>query len=230
MKTVGLIGGLSWESSAEYYRLMNEEVKRRLGGLHSAKSVMYSFDFQEVEELQHQGRWNEAARLMVEAAQQVERGGADLLLICSNTMHRMADEVQKSIKIPLLHIADATGEQIVARGLKKVGLLATGFTMEQDFYKGRLNRLFDLNVLIPSPEGRKQVHKIIYEELCLGEIKESSRQIYKDIMANLVSQGAEGIILGCTEIGLLVKPEDSSVSLFDTTKIHVNVAVTRALE
>jgi aspartate racemase len=229
MKTIGLIGGLSWESSIEYYRLINEEVKKKLGGLHSAKSIMYSFDFEEIEILQHQGRWDEATRLMEEAARFVERGGAELLLICSNTMHKMADAVQSSISIPLIHIADSTAEKIIDQDIKTVGLLATAFTMEQDFYKGRLVDRYGLEVLVPSEQERKIVHEVIYGELCRGIILPSSREAYKRIMETLVSRGAEAIILGCTEIMLLVKQEDSSVPLFDTTLIHAQAAVSYAL-
>lgn len=230
MKTIGLIGGLSWESSIEYYRLINEEVKKELGGLHSAKSMMYSFNFEEIEVLQHQGRWDEATRLMVEAARSVERGGAELLLICSNTMHKMADAVQSSVNIPLIHIADSTAEKIIDQGIKTVGLLATAFTMEQDFYKGRLVDRYGLEVLVPSEQERKIVHEVIYGELCRGIILPASREAYKRIMEALVSGGAEAIILGCTEITLLLKQEDASVPLFDTTLIHAQAAVTYALQ
>jgi aspartate racemase len=230
MKTIGLIGGLSWESSIEYYRLINEEVKKKLGGLHSAKSMMYSFDFEEIEVLQHQGRWDEAARLMVDAARAVERGGADLLLICSNTMHKMAEAVQSSVNIPLIHIADSTAEKIIDQGIKTVGLLATAFTMEQDFYRGRLVDRYGLEVLVPSEQERKIVHEVIYGELCRGIILPASREAYKRIMETLVSRGAEAIILGCTEITLLLKQEDSSVPLFDTTLIHAQAAVSSALQ
>jgi len=230
MKTIGLIGGLSWESSILYYRLINEEVKARLGGLHSAKSLMFSFDFEEVERLQHQGRWEDATQLMIEAARNCEKGGADFLLICSNTMHKMAAEVQENISIPLLHIADATAEQIITQGFKKVGLLATGFTMEQDFYKGRLTAKYGLEVLVPEAEERQIVHKIIYEELCQGIIKEDSREYYRMAIQNLVKAGAEAIILGCTEITLLVGQEDSAVPVFDTTAIHALAAVKYALK
>ena len=230
MKTIGLIGGLSWESSIEYYRLINEEVKKKLGGLHSAKSMMYSFDFEEIEVLQHQGRWDEATRLMVDAARAVERGGAELLLICSNTMHKMADAVQSSVNVPLIHIADSTAEKIIDQGIKTVGLLATAFTMEQDFYRGRLVDQYGLEVFVPSEQERKIVHEVIYGELCRGIILPSSREAYKRIMETLVSRGAEAIILGCTEITLLLKQEDSSVPLFDTTLIHAQAAVTYALQ
>jgi aspartate racemase len=229
MKTIGLIGGMSWESSIEYYRIINETVRARLGGLHSAKSIMYSVDFAEIEALQQQGRWNEATALMIAAAQRVENGGADFVIICTNTMHRMADEIQKQIKIPLLHIADATAEQIKAQGLKKIGLLGTRFTMEEDFYRGRLSEKHGLEVIIPTEKERDIVHRVIFDELCLGEIRPSSREQYVSVMDHLARDGAEGIILGCTEISLLIQEEDSQVPLFDTTKIHAMAAVEYAL-
>ena len=224
MKTIGLIGGMSWESSAEYYRIINETVKEKLGGLHSAKCIMYSVDFEEVEKLQHEGKWKEATELMIDAAKRIERAGADFVLICTNTMHKMADDVQSSINIPLLHIVDATAEKIISKGLKKVGLLGTKFTMEEDFYKERL-RKFGLEIVIPEEEEREIIHTIIFKELCLGEIKESSRKKFKDIIENLISKGAEGIILGCTEIPLLIREKDCSVPVFDTTRIHAQAAV-----
>ncbi len=230
MRTIGLIGGLSWESSIEYYRLINQTVKERLGGLHSAKSLLYSFDFEEIEHLQHAGNWDEATRLMIEAAQNCERGGADFLLICSNTMHKMADRVQESIHIPLLHIADATAEKIVAAGIRKIGLLATAFTMEEDFYKGRLIQNFGLEVVIPNSEERQEVHRVIYQELCRGEVKPESKEYYVEVMRRLVGEGVEGIILGCTEIMLLVGQPDIDVPIFDTTTIHAIAAVEYALE
>jgi len=230
MKTIGLIGGMSWESSAEYYRIINETVKEKLGGLHSAKCIMYSVDFEEIEKLQHEGKWKEATELMIDAAKRIEKGGADFVVICTNTMHKMADEVQSNINIPLLHIADAAAEKIMSKGLKKVGLLGTKFTMEEDFYKGRLSNKFGLDVTIPEEDEREIVHNIIYKELCLGEIKESSKEKFKKIIENLVSGGAEGIILGCTEIPLLIKQEDCPVPLFDTTKIHAQSAVELALK
>ena len=229
MKTIGLIGGMSWESSIEYYRIINETVRSRLGGLHSARSVMYSVDFAEIEALQHQERWTEATAMMVEAAQHVEDGGADLVIICTNTMHKMADEVQEHIQIPLLHIADATAARIKAQGLKTIGLLGTRFTMEEDFYRGRLIERHGLEVVIPAEEEREVVHRVIYDELCIGEIRPSSREQYVGIMEHLVENGAEGIILGCTEIGLLVGGKDSRVPLFDTTQIHAEAAVEYAL-
>lgn len=230
MKTIGLLGGMSWESSASYYQLINEGVKEALGGLHSAKIVLYSVDFQEIETLQHQGEWDKTATLLANAAQQIESAGADFLLICTNTMHRVASLVEEQISIPLLHIADATAEEIVAAGIQKVGLLGTRFTMEQDFYKGRLTDKYGLDVLIPAATDRELIHQVIYDELCLGEINDSSRQAYKQIIKKLMDQGADGIILGCTEIALLVKPEDlPEVRLFDTTEIHAKKAVQWAL-
>ncbi len=229
MKTIGLLGGMSWESSIEYYRIINEVVREKLGGLHSAKSVMYSVDFDEVETLQHQGRWEEATRLMVEAACHVERGGADFLVICTNTMHRMADEVEAQIHIPLLHIADSTAQKVKAEGLGRVGLLGTRFTMEDDFYRGRLVQRHGLEVLIPAETEREMIHRVIYDELVLGEIRQPSKEKYLEIIDRLVAKGAEGIILGCTEIGLLVRPEDVAVGVFDTTRIHATAAVQYAL-
>lgn len=230
MKTIGLIGGMSWESSLEYYRIINEEVKNKLGGLHSAKSLMYSVDFEEIERVQHQEKWDEATQLMIDAAQRLEKGGADFVLICSNTMHKMADEVQRNIEIPLLHIADATAEKIKEAGFKKIGLTGTKFTMEEDFYKGRLIKKYDLDVIIPGEEERQTVDDIIYKELCLGVIKPSSRDQFRKIIHNFVKNGAQAIILGCTEIPLLVKQEDIEVRLFDTTRIHAESAVEYALK
>ncbi len=229
MKVIGLIGGLSWESSAEYYRLINELVREKLGGLHSTECVMYSFDFEEIEALQSAGKWAEATQRMIQAAQRVERGGADFVLICSNTMHKMADEVQRSINIPLLHIADATAEQILKCNMKRIGLLGTRFTMDEDFYKGRLTDKYSLDVIVPEADARRIVNSVIYDELCRGEINPRSKQQYVEIMRDLVAKGAEGIILGCTEITLLVNQQDSSVPLFDTTAIHAQVAVEYAL-
>jgi len=229
MKTIGMLGGMSWESSIEYYRIINETVKEKLGGLHSAKSLMVSVDFAEIEALQHAGKWDEATQAMIEAARHVETGGADLLIICTNTMHKMADEVEAAIGIPLLHIADATAEAIKAQGLSKIGLLGTKFTMEEEFYRGRLVEKHGLEVLIPETEEREIVHRVIYDELVLGQIKSESREAYKNIIEKLIAAGAQGIILGCTEIGLLVKDEDSRVPLFDTTYIHAVAAVEMAL-
>lgn len=230
MKTIGMIGGMSWESSIEYYRLINEGVQARLGGLHSAKSVMVSVDFAEIEELQHEGRWEEATQIMVRTAQEVERGGADCVVICTNTMHKMAEAVQAEIDIPLLHIADATAECIRTQGLRRVGLLGTSFTMEEDFYKGRLEQRFGLQVLIPGTQERQVIHRVIFDELVLGKIEQRSKEQYLAIIDELVRQGAQGIILGCTEIGLLVKQSDCRVPIFDTTEIHATAAVEWALK
>ncbi len=226
---IGLIGGMSWESSAEYYRIINQTVRDRLGGVHSARCLMWSFDFEEVETLQHAGRWDEATALLIDAAQRVERGGADFFLLCTNTMHRMADAVSAAVRIPLLHIADPTAERIRAQQIKTVGLLGTAFTMEQNFYKGRLQQKFGLDVLVPDANDRALVHRIIYDELVRGRIEKESRDAYRAVMKRLVAGGAEAIILGCTEIMLVVKAEDSSVPLFDTTRIHAEAAVERAL-
>lgn len=229
MKTIGVLGGMSWESSLEYYRLLNELAKTRLGGLHSARIVMVSVDFAEVEAMQMAGDWDAATRFMIESALQVELGGADFLVIATNTMHRMADAVQAELSIPLLHIADATADAIKAQGLSRIGLLGTRFTMEQDFYRGRLVSHHGLDVLVPDEPGRTTVHNVIYEELVVGDIRPESRQAYRAIIDDLVGQGAQGIILGCTEIGLLVKPEDSPVPVFDTTNVHAAAAVDLAL-
>jgi aspartate racemase len=226
---IGLIGGMSWESSAEYYRIINHEVRNRLGGVHSARSLMWSVDFGEIERLQHQGNWDELTNRMKDAALRLQGGGADFVLLCTNTMHLMADAVADAIDIPLLHIADPTAEKIRAAGFRKVGLLGTAFTMEQDFYKGRLQRVFGLDVLVPDADDRRVVHEVIYKELVAGEIRTESRIAYREVIARLVAAGAEAIILGCTEIMLLVSAEDSAVPLFDTTTIHAIAAVDRAL-
>jgi len=229
MKTIGMLGGMSWESSLTYYRLINEGVKARLGGFHSAKLVMISVDFAEVEELQMADRWDEATQYMIAAARQIEAGGADGLVIATNTMHLMADDVQAAIDIPLLHIADAAAGAIKAGGIECVGLLGTRFTMEQDFYRGRLAERHGLSVLIPDTAGRDTVHNVIYDELVKGVVREESREAYRRIIADLAAAGAGGIILGCTEIGLLVGPEDSPVPIFDTTVLHAQAAVDWAL-
>jgi len=229
MKTIGLIGGMSWESSIEYYRIINQKVREALGGVHSAKSVMVSLDFGEIEELQMNGNWEEATRVMIQSAREVEKGGADFLLICTNTMHLMAEEVQAGISIPLLHIADATARAVKEQGLKSVGLLGTRFTMEEDFYRGRLEKLHKLKVVVPDQSGREFVHNVIYDELVQGVIKDPSRQGYKEVIQDLEKEGAEGIVLGCTEIGLLVKKGDVSVPIFDTMEIHALAAVDAAL-
>ena len=229
MKTIGLLGGMSWESTALYYRWINELVREKLGGLHSAKIAMYSVDFQEIEELQHSGEWDATGKILSTAAKQIENAGADFLLICTNTMHKLADQVADAINIPLLHIADATAATILSAGSSKIGLLGTRFTMEEDFYRGRLEKHHDLEVLIPGADDRRLVHDVIYDELCLGTIREESRLAYTRIIDRLVSQGAQGVILGCTEISLLVKPEHATCPLFDTTRIHAIRAVDRAL-
>jgi aspartate racemase len=228
-QVIGLIGGMSWKSSAEYYRLINEGVRTRLGGLHSARCLMWSFDFADIEALQRTDRWDEAAVLMVDAAQRLERGGADFLVIATNTMHIAAPQVQAATSLPLLHIADPTAERIKAAGLRRVGLLGTAFTMEQDFYKGRLAQEHGLEVLVPEAPDRATVHRIIYEELVQGQIRDASRHAYRKVIERLVARGAEAIILGCTEIMLLVAAEDSPVPLFDTTGLHAEAAVARAL-
>ena len=230
MKTIGLIGGMSWESTAEYYQIINETVQERLGRLQSARIVMYSVDFEDVEQLQHEGKWDEAATLMIDAAKRVEGAGADFVLICTNTMHKMANEVAASINIPLLHIADATAERIVSSGSKKIALLGTKFTMEQDFYKDRLAKRNKLDVLIPDETSRQVIHDIIYKELCLGKTRNSSREQLKAILQNFIDDGAQGIILGCTELPLLMKQYDRTVPLFDTAKIHAHAAVEYALK
>jgi aspartate racemase len=229
MKTIGLIGGMSWESSLEYYRLINEGVKARLGGLHSAKSVMVSVDFAEIEALQHTGRWAEAAQILIDAARGLERAGADCVVICTNTMHKVADDVQASVRVPLIHIADATAERVRAAGLKRIGLLGTRFTMEEQFYVGRLVRKYGLDVIVPDPIERDEVHRVIYDELCLGITRAESKAGYVEIIAQLIARGAQGIILGCTEIGLLIQQADSRVPLFDTTQLHAAAAVEFAL-
>lgn len=225
MKTIGLLGGMSWESTASYYKAINEGVKTQLGGLHSAKICLYSVDFSEIEKLQHQGKWDETAIILSQAAQSVEAGGADFLLICTNTMHKVADEIQANISIPILHIADATAEQLVIDGITKVGLLGTRFTMEQDFYKSRLTEKFGIDVLVPNSDDRTIVHEVIYDELCLGTINPDSKEQYLSIVDNLHAQGAQAVILGCTEIALLINQNDTAVPLYDTTEIHAKSAV-----
>ncbi|MGF7156415.1 aspartate/glutamate racemase family protein [Novosphingobium gossypii] len=230
MRTIGLIGGMSWESSAEYYRILNEGVRDRLGLTASARCLLWSFDFSEIEALQHRGAWDELGALMVDAAQRLEAAGCDLLLICTNTMHLLAPRVEAEIPIPLLHIADPTAEAIKAAGLRKVGLLGTAFTMEQDFYKGRLTERHGLSVVVPGDGDRAVVHRIIYEELVAGKIEPASRTTYQEIIARMVEDGAEGIILGCTEMMLLIGVDDSPVPIFDTTTLHAQAAIERALD
>jgi aspartate racemase len=229
MKVIGLIGGMSWESTTVYYQLINREVRDRLGGQHSAELLLYSVDFHETQRLQHAGRWGEAAEVLARGAQRLERGGAECVVVCTNTMHKVADELRRSIRIPLLHIADATGEEIRRSGISSVGLLGTRFTMEEDFYKQHLSSRYDLRVRVPDAPSRGVVHTVIYEELCRGQIREASRRRIGAIVEALVDQGAEGVILGCTELPLLVRAEDSPVPLFDTTRIHARSAVEFAL-
>ncbi len=230
MKTIGLLGGMSWESTATYYRLLNETVRERLGGLHSAKIALYSVDFDEIERMLHGGDWADAARALAEAAGRVEAAGADLLLLCTNTMHKVAPEIERAIRIPLLHIADATAAEIKAAGLARAGLLGTRFTMEEEFYSGRLVERHGIDVLIPDGAGRETIHRVIFDELCVGKVLEASRAALVRIIENLAARGAQAIILGCTELPLLVRPEDSLIPLFDTTAIHARRAVERALE
>lgn len=229
MKTIGLLGGMSWESTQHYYSAINEGIKAQLGGLHSAELVLYSVDFAPIEQLQHAGRWDECGEVLASAARKIEAGGADCLLICTNTMHKLTSQIESVIHIPLLHIADATAAALQAANVHKVGLLGTAFTMEQDFYKGRLANKFGMDVLIPEAAQRGEVHRIIYEELCQGVIKRESKVYFQQVIAALAEQGAEGVILGCTEISLLVAPEDSHIPLFDTTEIHSQQAVAFAL-
>ncbi|MDM5222385.1 aspartate/glutamate racemase family protein [Peribacillus sp. NJ11] len=229
MKTIGLIGGMSWESSLEYYRIINEEVKTKLGGLHSAKCILYSVDFEEIERYQAEGDWESSGKLLGDVAQSLQKAGAEIIVICTNTMHKVIRYIEEKVSLPILHIADSTANQIQKSEISTVGLLGTKYTMEQDFYKTRIE-FNGIKVLIPNDEDRKVINKVIYEELCLGEIQQSSRDYYKKVIKSLVDDGAEGIILGCTEIGLLVKPEDSEVPLFDTTEIHAIESVNMALE
>ncbi len=230
MKTIGLVGGMSWESSLEYYRIINQAVKEKLGGFHSAELVMYSVDFAEVEELQHKGEWDRLGEILAGAFRRVEAAGADFALMATNTMHRVYDGVRAAVRIPILHIADVTGQAIAGRGLTRVGLLGTRFTMEQDFYKGKLARDFGLEVLVPGEDERRAIHTILYDELCLGRIDESSRESFRRIIAGLEARGAQGVILGCTEIPLIVKQKDYELPLFDTTDLHARAAVDLALE
>lgn len=225
-----MLGGMSWESTTSYYKALNEGIRNSLGGLHSAKIAMYSVDFDEIEKLQHQGLWNETAEILAKAAQAIESAGADFLLICTNTMHKVAPQIEQALSIPLLHIADATAKKLTADKIKRVGLLGTRFTMEQDFYKGRITDKFGIEVIVPNEEQQTLIHDVIYSELCLGVIKDDSRQEYLNIIDSLKAQGAEAVILGCTEIALLVQQENTQVSLYDTTAIHATEAVNLALE
>ncbi|OLS33560.1 aspartate/glutamate racemase family protein [Bacillus sp. MRMR6] len=228
MKTIGLIGGMSWESSVEYYRIINEEVRERLGGLHSAKCLLYSVDFDEIERYQAEGDWESAGKVLAAAASSLEKAGAEFIVICTNTMHKVLDAIEEKVTIPTLHIADATVKQINHTRMKTVGLLGTKYTMEHDFYRTRVEG-HGINVVVPNKEDRDKINQVIFEELCLGKIEDSSKHYFKQVIKELVENGAEGIILGCTEIGLLIKPEDSDVPLFDTTHIHAIEAVNNAL-
>ncbi|MDO6440985.1 aspartate/glutamate racemase family protein [Marinobacter sp. 2_MG-2023] len=228
MKTIGLIGGMSWESTQTYYRIINQKVRDQLGGLHSAKIILYSVDFAEIESLQHRGDWDGTAKILISAAQSVEAGGADLLLICTNTMHKVALEIEQACAVPLLHIADATANALLKDGITSVGLLGTRFTMEQTFYRERLERQ-GISVIIPDDSERNAVHRIIYEELCQGVINPDSKAIYLDVVDSLATRGAQAVILGCTEIGLLIQASDTRVALYDTTEIHAVQAALRSL-
>ncbi len=230
MKTIGLIGGMSWESSLEYYRIINEAVKRKLGGLHSSKCILFSVDFAEIEELQTQGKWSEAATQMIRAAKSLERAGADFIVICTNTMHKLAEDIRSGVNIPLLHIADAAAKPIRAANFHTVGLLGTRYTMEEDFYKRRLAERHGLKVLIPDIADRRKINGIIFDELCLGIVKPESRDYYLGVIGKLAQAGAEGVILGCTEIELLVRPEDTRIPLFLTTRLHAEAAAEYAIE
>jgi len=230
MKTIGLIGGMSWESTVPYYRIINETVRNRLGGLHSAKIILYSVDFQEIERLQHAGEWTEAGRLLAQAACSLQAAGADFLVLCTNTMHKVANAIESAVGIPLFHITDPTAEEIKLAKLRVVGLLGTRFTMEQEFYKGRLSEKHGIEVVIPDEIDREIVHKVIYNELCLGKIRDESRAEYCRIIRRLVESGAQGIVFGCTEISMLVGAADSPVPVFDTTRIHARKAAEWALD
>ncbi|EEM48018.1 aspartate/glutamate racemase family protein [Bacillus cereus] len=229
MKTIGLIGGMSWESTSEYYRIINEEIKERLGGLHSAKCLINSVDFEEIERCQSSGDWDGAGEILGNAAYSLQKGGADFIIICTNTMHKVVEKIKEKIDIPVLHIADATAKEIKRKDIQKVGLLGTKYTMEQDFYNSRIEE-HDIKVIVPSGTNREKVNEVIYTELCLGKIVVQSREYYKRAIEELVQEGAQGIILGCTEIGLLIKQENVSVPIFDTTHIHAIEAVKVALD
>ncbi len=229
MRTIGLLGGMSWESTSLYYRLVNEDVRARLGGLRSAQTLLYSVDFAPVERMQAEGRWDEAGELLAGAAERLERGGADFVVLCTNTMHKVASAIEARVRVPLLHIGDPTGSAVRARGLRRVGLLATRFTMEEPFYRERLAARFGLDVLTPPASDRELVHRVIYEELCQGRIDARSRAEYVRVAAELVAAGAEGIVFGCTEIGMLLEPADVAAPVFDTTVLHARAAVDRAL-
>jgi aspartate racemase len=229
MKTIGLLGGMSWESTIGYYKAINEGIKTSLGGLHSAKIAMYSVDFDPIEKLQHQGNWQDTALILTDAAKKIQKAGADFLIICTNTMHKVAPEIESAIDIPLLHIADATAEVLIKNNIKTVGLLGTAFTMEETFYKGRLQNKFGLTVLVPNQVDRQIIHHTIYNELCLGKLVKSSKIEYLRIIESLANNGADAVILGCTEIGMLIKQSDTTITLLDTTYIHAQKAVQRAI-
>lgn len=229
MKTIGLIGGMSWESSAEYYRMINQEVKRRLGGHNNARSLMLTVNFDEIEALQHRGEWETLGNRMRDAARQLEAGGADCVVLCTNTMHKLAAQIEAAISIPFLHIADPTAQAIKRQGYQTIGLLGTRFTMEHDFYRGRLEAKHGLSVLVPDEAGRDMVHHVIYDELCHGKLSDASRREYQRVIDELKARGAQALILGCTEITLLIKPEHSSLPVFDTTRLHADAAVAFAL-
>lgn len=229
MKTIGMLGGMSWESTVKYYEMVNEQVKERLGGLHSARICLYSVDFSEIETLQHQGRWDDTADILSRAAAGLESAGADFLVICTNTMHKVAPQIESAISIPLLHIADATAAQLMSDGVNRVGLLGTRFTMEQAFYRQRMSDLFGIEVMIPDEASRSVVHRVIYDELCKGEVSPDSRMAYLDIIEEMHRKGAQAVILGCTEISMLVTQADTHVPLYDTTAIHADAAVEFAL-
>ena len=230
MRTIGLIGGMSWESSQHYYRIVNQEVRARLGGLHSARCLMYSFDFHDIEALQASGAWDEAGEALAGAAERLERAGADGLVLCTNTMHKLAGAIEARVRVPLLHIADATAAAVVAAGVRRVALLGTRFTMEETFYRGRLEERFGLDVRVPDAAGRALVDRVIFEELVVGVVRDESRARYREIIDGLARAGAEAVILGCTEIGLLVGPDDCAVPAFDTTDLHARAAARWALE
>ena len=230
MKTIGLIGGMSWESTVPYYQVINRVVGKRLGGLHSAKVALYSVDFDDIEILQREGRWEESGEILADAARAVRLAGADFIVLCTNTMHKVAPQIEAAVDVPLLHIADATAERVKAAGLARIGLLGTRFTMEEGFYRGRLEKGHGLSVLTPPADQRALVHGVIYSELCLGNVRGESRQAFRQIVETLAAHGAQGVILGCTEIGLLLRPEDAPIPLFDTASIHAEAAADYALE
>jgi aspartate racemase len=229
MRVIGLIGGMSWESSAVYYRLVNQGVRARLGGQHNARSLLYTLDFAEVEAMQHEGRWEEAGGRLEDAARRLERGGADCVVLCTNTMHKLAGRIEAAVSVPLLHIVDATAEALVSRGFDRVGLLATAFTMEHEFYRGRLRERFGIEAIVPGDEDRRLVHRVIYDELCQGVVRPESKAAYAGVMRELAGRGAQAIVLGCTEIMLLVGQADTPLPLFDTTALHAAAAVDFAL-